>query len=165
MSHVAIKKVNDNNKTLPIFAEMAKRFEAIQKRAFDLFEKRGGEPGRSLEDWLCAEREVLGWPAAELTEKDGVYTVEIALPGFQSKDVEVTATPSEIMMHAVTSAEKKTQKGDVLWTEFGSNDVYRRFEVPQPIDVEHVTARLDNGILYIQAAQTSKPKAFAAKAA
>jgi HSP20 family protein len=165
MSQVAVKKVNDENKeTLPVFSEIAKRFEAIGRRAFDLFEKRGRELGHDLEDWLNAEHE-LGWPAAELSEKDGAYEIQIALPGFEPKEVEVTATPSEIVVHAATKQEKKGEKDNVLWTEFGSSDVYRRFEVPNSINVDKVTANIENGLLHIKAAQVSKPKEIPAKAA
>lgn len=166
MSQVAIKKVDDaSKKALPIFDEIAKRFEAIRQRAFDLFEKRGRELGHDLEDWLNAERELLGWPAAELAEKDGSYEMQITLPGFEAKDIEVTATPSEIIVHAATKEEKKSEKGNVLWTEFGSNDVYRRFQVPNPINVDKVTANLENGLLRIKALGIAKPKEVAAKAA
>jgi HSP20 family protein len=166
MSQVAIQKVNDaNKKTLPIFDEIAKRFQSVERRAFDLFEKRGCELGHDIEDWLKAERELMGWPAAELAEKDGVYQMQITLSGFDTKDIEVTATPSEVLVHAATKEEKKEQKGDVLWTEFGSNDVCRRFGVPNPIDVDKVTADLENGVLRINAPQVTKPKQVAAQAA
>lgn len=32
--------------------------EQIQKRAHEIFMARGGEPGRELDDWLLAEREL-----------------------------------------------------------------------------------------------------------
>jgi len=32
--------------------------ESIQERAYELYLKRGQEPGHELEDWLQAEREV-----------------------------------------------------------------------------------------------------------
>ena len=32
--------------------------EEIRQRAYELFEARGGEEGRELEDWLQAEEEV-----------------------------------------------------------------------------------------------------------
>jgi Protein of unknown function (DUF2934) len=31
----------------------------IRRRAYELYEKRGGSPGHENEDWLVAEREVL----------------------------------------------------------------------------------------------------------
>ena len=159
MSQVAINKVSDASKApVPVFEEIAKRIEGVRQRAFDLFEKRGSELGHDLEDWLKAEHELLGWPAAELAEKDGSYQMHVSLPGFETKDVEVTATPTEVIVHAATKEEKSAQKGNVLWTEFGSNDVYRRFEVPNPVNVDKVTATLENGILRINAPETAKPQ-------
>jgi HSP20 family protein len=166
MSQVAIKKVNAaGKKPPPIFQEIARRLEGVERRAFDLFEKRGRELGHDLEDWFRAESEAFGWPAAELTEKDGVYEIYIALPGIDVKDVEVTAAPTEVIVHAAAQEEKKTQKGKVLWTEFGSRDFYRRFEVPKPINVEKVTATLENGVLRISAPETGKLKKIKAAAA
>jgi HSP20 family protein len=166
MSQVAITKVNDaGKKTLPIFEEVAKRCEAVEQRAFDLFEKRGRELGHDLEDWLNAEHELMGWPAAELVEKDGAYELQMTLPGFEAKDVEVTATPTEVIVHAATEEEKKTEKGNVLWTEFGSNDVYRRVEMQNPINVDKVTAKLENGILRINAPESAKPREIKVAAA
>ncbi len=34
--------------------------EEIRKRAFELFEARGGDEGHQLEDWLRAEEEIKG---------------------------------------------------------------------------------------------------------
>lgn len=164
MSQVPVKRVNGGSKeALTIFGDLAKRFEAIERRAFDLFEKRGRDLGHELEDWLKAEHE-LGSPAAELSEKDGAYKIEVALPGFDAKEIEVTATPSEIVVHAATKQEKSSEKDNVLWTEFGSNDVYRRFELPNPINADKVTANIENGLLRVSAPEIAKPKA-AAKAA
>jgi HSP20 family protein len=166
MSQVEVKKVNDaGNKPLPIFEEIARRLEGVERRAFDLFEKRGRELGHDLEDWFKAESEAFGWPAAELTEKEGAYEIQIALPGIDGKDVEVTATPTEVIVHAAAQEEKKTQKGKVLWTEFGSRDFYRRFEVPNPINADKVTATLENGVLRITAPETAKVKKIKTAAA
>jgi hypothetical protein len=34
--------------------------DRIEQRAYQLYEERGGEPGHEVEDWLQAERELLG---------------------------------------------------------------------------------------------------------
>ena len=36
----------------------ASRFERIAQRAYALYERRGGEGGSAVEDWLQAEREI-----------------------------------------------------------------------------------------------------------
>ncbi len=80
MSQVEVQKVDKSSKdTLAVFGGLAKRLGAIERRAFDLFEKRGRELGHDVEDWLNAEQE-LGWPAPELSEKDRAYEIQIASP-------------------------------------------------------------------------------------
>jgi hypothetical protein len=58
----------EGHRSLPILGEIAKRFEHVRRRAFELFEKRRCEVGHALEDWLKAEHELLGWPVAEMSE-------------------------------------------------------------------------------------------------
>jgi hypothetical protein len=96
----------------PVFGEIAKSLDAVQHRAFDLFlfEKRGREVGHELDDWLRAEHELFGWPAAELSEKDSSYQMQIALPGFEARDIELTATPTELIVHAASEKQNKTEK-------------------------------------------------------
>lgn len=36
------------------------RLERISRRAFEIYQARGGLHGRSLDDWLAAEREIDG---------------------------------------------------------------------------------------------------------
>lgn len=38
-------------------------YEQIQKRAYELAERRGFTPGQEVEDWLQAEREIEAGPA------------------------------------------------------------------------------------------------------
>jgi HSP20 family molecular chaperone IbpA len=112
MPAIAITKVNDaGKKALPVLEEMAKRIEAIPLRAFDLFEKRGRELGHDLEDWLNAERELLGSLTSELAEKKGVYELQVTLPGFESKDIKMTATSNKVIVHAAKEEQKKTENG------------------------------------------------------
>jgi HSP20 family protein len=89
------------------------------------------------------------------------------LPGFDPKDVQVTATPDEVVIHAAASEEKKSDKADVLWSEFTSRDVYRRIPAPTPLNPDNVTATLEKGVLRITAPKTAelKAKSVAVKAA
>ena len=154
MASVAVQKVETTSrKPLPLFEEIEKRLEEVRRRAFGSFEMRGRQLGHALEDWLKAEHEVLGWPAAELAEKESEYELQMTLPGYDPKEVEVTATPSEIIVHANVKPEAESQEGKRLWSEFGPNDVYRRFDLPAPIDVEKTSATLDKGVLHVTAAK------------
>lgn len=155
MSNVVIQKVSDASQcALPIFEELAKRVDQVRQRALELFETRGREYGHALEDWLKAEREILsGWTAAELKERDGQFELDLTLPGYDAKEVQVTATPNEIIVQADAKHEEKQTEGQVLWTEFGSNHLRRRIQLPEPIDVDKVSAKLENGLLHVTAAK------------
>jgi len=41
--------------------EAASLHEQIAIRAHEIYQTRGSEAGRELDDWLQAEREVMGW--------------------------------------------------------------------------------------------------------
>ncbi|MBK6485477.1 MAG: Hsp20/alpha crystallin family protein [Gemmatimonadetes bacterium] len=151
MSHVQIHCDADGERTHPVFRELADRLDAVRMLAFDRFSKRGTQPGSDLDDWIAAEREVMGWPAAELKEHEGAYEVDVTLPGFDPKDVEVTATPNEVVIHATVSTERSGKDETVIWSEFGRNEVYRRFDLPTSVNADQITASLDNGILRVMA--------------
>lgn len=160
MANLAIQRIKDASKQpLQLFEEFEKRLDEVRQRSFDFFEKRGRQLGHELDDWLRAEHEVMGWSAAELAEKNGEYKLEMTLPGFDASQVEVTATPTEIAVHAQIKMDKKAEGDHILWTEFGPNDVYRRFRLPQPIDVDKTNAALDQGLLKIIAAKASPTEA------
>lgn len=177
MSEVPVQKVTKaDERVLPIFQEIEAMLDRIRERAFNFAAHRGFHGGHDLDDWLAAER-IECWPASELAEQDGKMRLSVALPGYEAKDITVTVVPGEI----IVKASRKIETGDtpraantcVHWSEFRSEDAYRRVELPQPIDVAGCTARLNNGVLVIEAprsdaiaaAPVSVPIATAAKAA
>jgi HSP20 family protein len=156
MPQLNIQKVRtEDDRTLPIFEEFEKLADRIRLEAYNLFAGRGAHEGRALDDWLTAEREVC-WPAAELSERDGAFVLNVALAGFDPAELKVTATPREIMVkasheHKEESTGKEEQK--LRWSEFRSNDVFRRVELPSAVDVDKISAKYENGLLEIVAPQ------------
>jgi len=151
MANVTLRKVPTiEDRRLPIFAEAERIMKEISRRAFDIFTARGAVEGHALDDWLAAEREIC-WPAGELVDQGKTYELSVALAGFAPQDVEVTATPREIIVHAKTKSERKEAESVVLWSEFGTNDVYRRVALSAEIDPEKIVATLDNGLLKVVA--------------
>jgi HSP20 family molecular chaperone IbpA len=148
MARLPVQKIQSaDDRTLPIFAELDQLADRIRMEAFNLFSRRGGGDGRALDDWVAAERDVC-WPAAELAERDGAFTLGVALAGFEPAEVSVTATPREIIVKA--SHERSRQPAnDVRWSEFRSDSVLRRVELPADVDVGRISATLKNGLLEI----------------
>lgn len=161
MTDIQVEKIeNPENRTLPVFQRVDALFERLQKRAFELFADRGFVDGHDLQDWLAAEHE-LCWPATELAEHPKKYVMSVALAGFEPEQIEVTASPRELIVHAAMKSgrrETNEKKGEavVLWSEFRSNDVFRRVELAEPIDVSKVSASFANGLLTVIAEKAAK---------
>jgi HSP20 family protein len=159
MPNLIIHKVRPGESgPLSLFQSIENLFDQVQRRAFDLFEQRGGVPGRDLEDWLRAEHELLFEPAAELIEENKQFRMRIAVPGLEAKELEITATPESIIVQGESANRREQKKGDVRFSEFNEKKLFRRFELPDRIDVERVAASLDKGMLQITAAKAALPK-------
>ncbi len=167
MTDIKVEKIADpKERTSPVFKEVESLRDRIRTRAFEMSSGRGFGDGHALDDWLAAEREIC-WPAGELVEHEKEYVLSLTLPGFEPADISVTTTPRELIVHAKTKTERKGEEAKkgatekVCWSEFRSNDVYRRVELAKDIDVQSVSAALKNGILKIVAskavAKTQKP--------
>jgi HSP20 family molecular chaperone IbpA len=115
MSNVLIERVQQlgTEEKPPVFAQLEKTIEKIQQRAFSLFEQRGGLPGLDWDDWLLAEHDVLGASSAELRESNKELTLRIAVPGLESKDVTVTATPEVLIVQATSRHSHSAADGDI----------------------------------------------------
>lgn len=169
MANLTVQKVkSDEERIASALEDPRDTFESIRKRAFEMFERRGGNPGQELDDWLRAERDLFWVPPAELAEDDKQVEITVAVPGFDWKEVQVTAQPGEILVRGNHAHHLEKKEKGVSYSEFSDKALYRRFEIAQPIDVDHVTANVENGILKVKApkkaaeASTGKKTATAA---
>lgn len=125
--------------------------ERVSRRAYDLFQSRGGSHGADRDDWFQAERELLWIPESELAEKNGGFEIQLSVPGFRAKDLAVTALPHAVVVRA--EAAQQTGAGNSGF-EIAERSFYRRFDLACSIDAGHVTANLTKGVLRV-----SVPKA------
>jgi HSP20 family molecular chaperone IbpA len=146
MSKLAIQTFQ-NEFPATFFEEADKLMEEIRHRAFSLFEERGFSPGRDLDDWLAAEREVLWTPPVEMIEREKEFRIQIAVPGCEARDVEITALPECIVVQTQPVHTRRKEEGTIHISEINQRKLYRRLELPLPVDLEKITATLDNGLL------------------
>lgn len=158
MPNVPIKKIKDPAiGGHSLFQELENLLGQIRERAYNLFQQRGGSSeGGDLDDWLRAERELLWTPPADLIDKGDELRIHLAAPGFEANEIEVTVLPGAIVVRAESKREQEQQEGEILVSEFSSRKLFRRFDLPAPIDPEKATARLEKGVLRI-AAPKSEP--------
>ena len=152
MSQVAINKCKNPETMSQTFQEKLKAItESIRNQAFCLFQNRNGGNGSDVDDWLQAEREVVWSPASELVDDKKEFRARIALPGFDAKDIQVSAMPDALVIQADTSHTHEGKSGNVCFCEFSEKNLFRRLPLPASIDVDKVTASVEKGILEITA--------------
>lgn len=149
MADMSINRVSSTgDRTLPVFGEADRLLDEIRLRAFSLFARRGFREGGALEDWLAAEREVC-WPNAELAEREKDFIIDVAIPGFEAGEIDMTVTPRELIIHARKSVESNDErKGQ---HSLRRREVYRRIDLPEDVDVKNVTSTLKDGMLSVTA--------------
>lgn len=156
MSRLNVKKVPaPSDRGLPIFEEFDRLADRIRVEAYNLFTGRGAVEGHDLDDWLAAERELCG-PDVEVAEQQGEFVLSLALDGFEPVDIDVTATPREILIKGEHKTTRTGGDGEsqASWSELRSSGVLRRVELPSAIDVERTSAKLQQGVLKIVAPKT-----------
>jgi len=133
-----------------ILNQMGERFDRIRQRAFELFTRRDPSSQTDVDDWLAAERELSLEPAIEVMEKDGRFEVDAALPGIEARNVQVEATPDELLITAVQEEGEPTY-GDGTVINRSTTQMFGAVHFPTSIDPEHVTADFHRGHLKVKA--------------
>ena len=96
-------------------------------------------------DFLLEDRWV---PAMNLKELDDHYEIEIAAPGFNKKDFEVSIENGLLKIKAEKEIEKEKKEEDYTRKEFNYNSFYRSFTLPENVNEdEMIDATYKRGIL------------------
>lgn len=91
-------------------------------------------------------------PAADLTETDDAYLVEIELPGVRREDIDIHVEGRRLVVHG-----ERKEKERVGWLRRRTRTVgrfYYEITVPGDIDDQATTASLDSGVLTVRLAKT-----------
>ena len=121
--------------------DLEEQFQAMVDRMFGEFPRLAEFPR-----WTS----LTAPPALDMYETDGTYTVEIAVPGYDPKEINVEVSGNTLTVsgqHAETS-EKKEAKYHRKEMRRGSFS--RSVSVPQDIDPDKVEANIEKGVLKIE---------------
>lgn len=153
---IAIEKYMDTETTPHTLLERVNAItEAIRQRAFDLFRSRDGGSGSEMEDWLQAERDVIWMPDATVVEMDNEFQAQVMLPGVDPNDIHVSALPGAIVVQADSAHIHQGNGEGVCFCEVSEKKLFRRLELPTSIDVDRVSASMDDGVLQVIAPKAS----------
>ena len=85
--------------------------------------------------------------------KDNIgYTIELAFPGFKKEDINI-----EINNDILKVSAKREGLSEHLIHQEMANERHRTFELPEGINQNDITAKLENGLLKIQIPQKDHP--------
>jgi HSP20 family molecular chaperone IbpA len=104
-----------------------------------------------MDDWLNAERELFQIPESELVERNDKIEARVSAPGFEPSDVQVIAMSDALIAKAQSTHQHDGSDGDVSFCEFDRKTLFRRLDLPKPINVDQVSANPDKGVLQLTA--------------
>jgi HSP20 family protein len=130
---------------------MKETFDAVARRAFEIFDGNGRRFGHELEDWLQAEAELLHPTHLDISESDKTLTVRAEVPGFREKDIEVSVEPRRVTISGRRESAVEEKKGKTVYSEHCANQFFRAAELPAEVDTTSsaVKATYDQGVLTI----------------
>ena len=158
MSNVVVEKIQEANQSRAILQETMDLLDKVRMRAFELFERRGGPHGNDMGDWLQAEKEVFRVPDMELAENEAEFQLQLALPGFDAKEIRVAALPDALIVEGEATHQHRGTNGAIHVCEFGERRAFRQIPLPKPVDVDQVSATLDKGVLHVRAPKAEQKK-------
>ena len=105
-------------------------------------------------------------PAVNIIENDRDFKVEVAAPGMTKEDFKVDITPdNELVISLEKKHEEKEegkQKGTYLRREFSYSQYQQSFLLPDNVEREKITARMEHGVMTIEIPKKKEEEAAAA---
>jgi HSP20 family protein len=91
-------------------------------------------------------------PAVDIRENENAYILDMELPGYDEKNIEVHINGSSLTIASRKEEETSTEEnqGTYLLRERKINSFTRSFKLPENADPEVVNAAFKNGILNME---------------
>ncbi|MCK8520953.1 Hsp20/alpha crystallin family protein [Aquimarina sp. D1M17] len=108
------------------------------------------------DDFFTRERNL---PAMNVKENKGDFEIEIAVPGFSKKDIEVTL--EDDMLHICAKQKKEVEDKNENYTrrEFNYSSFDRKLQLPSSVNQEEkVKAMYEDGILKLNLVKKEEAK-------
>lgn len=133
-----------------IYNRMNELYDAIARRAFEIFEVDGRIFGRDLDHWFRAEAEVLHPAHVQIRESDDAITINAEVPGFSANELQLSLEPRRLTIVGKRQSSSEN-KGNVLYSERCSSELLRSVELPVEVNASRATATVKNGVLELTA--------------
>lgn len=95
-------------------------------------------------------------PMANVTEKEDRFELELAVPGMNKKDFNISIEKNMLTISAERKEEKKEEEKNFTRREFVYGSFSRSFTLPETVDREKIDAEYKDGILRLNLPKTEK---------
>jgi len=103
-------------------------------------------------------------PAVNIKENEKNFEVELAAPGMEKKDFELSVNNGILTISAEKKQEQESREDNYTRREFGYLSFSRSFNLPANTSEEDINAKYDNGILKLLIAKKGEPEGKSRKA-
>ena len=94
----------------------------------------------------------------EITDKEKEYDIRAELPGVKKEDLDIDVEKNYITIRAKKEEEAKEDNKSYKKSEFKYGEFARTIYIPQEINIEKTEAKLEHGVLKIQAPKLYEKK-------
>lgn len=99
-------------------------------------------------------------PAVNISEDENAFHIDVAAPGLDKKDFNVTVDNDTLTIEASKETKSEESKGKMKRKEFSYTNFKRMFTLPENVERDKIASSYVNGVLNIELPKTeeSKPK-------
>lgn len=92
---------------------------------------------------------VLSNPSVNVIESDNQFKIEVAAPGLEKKDFNLSIEQNQLIIESSKKEEKEIREEKFTRREFNYTAFKRSFSLPESVDSSKITATYENGVLNI----------------
>jgi HSP20 family protein len=109
--------------------------------------------GKKITDGASIGESVSIVPSVNISDANKAFEVNVALPGLDKRDVNVTIQNNCLVISSEKQYESEDKDKNWIRREYGYASFQRMFELPEGADHDKVQAEMKNGVLSVKIAK------------
>ncbi len=89
-------------------------------------------------------------PSVNISDENNEYKLNIALPGFDKKDIDIKIQDNCLIISSEKTRKKEDNKNNFIRKEYSYSSFQRIFNLPESADENKIKAKMRNGILTLK---------------
>lgn len=129
---------------------MREMFDAISRRASEIFESGGRVSGRDVENWLRAEGELLHTIPIEIVDSEDSLLIRAEVAVFTAQELEMSLEPRKLVICGERQIVKECANGSRALAVSRPDFIYRSVDLPTAVIPQLARATLMGGALEVE---------------